>query len=237
MGKNLIQQRRGKGSPTYKSPGFRFVAGAKLPAAIEGTGSGIIKDIYRSPAHSAPIMAVARKDGEDFIIQAPIGVKVGDAIAYGDAASLTPGNILSLTNIPEGTSIYNIEANPGDGGKFAKTSGASAKVLQKIGSQVTVLLPSGKKKEFYAGCRAVVGVAAGSGRKEKPILKAGNKSRALRARNKLYPHVSGISMNAVDHPFGGKSSKIKGRPTQASRNAPRGRKVGLIAPRRTGRKR
>ena len=58
----------------------------------------------------------------------------------------------------------------------------------------------------------------------------------MKARNKLYPRVSGVSMNSVDHPFGGSSSHTKGRPTQASRNAPPGRKVGKIAPKRTGRK-
>jgi len=58
----------------------------------------------------------------------------------------------------------------------------------------------------------------------------------MRARNKLYPTVSGVSMNAVSHPFGGTSSHLKGRPTQAPRNAPPGRKVGKIAPKRTGRK-
>ena len=57
----------------------------------------------------------------------------------------------------------------------------------------------------------------------------------MRAKNKLYPKVCGVSMNAVDHPFGGSSSHHKGKPTQSSRNAPPGRKVGKIAPRRTGR--
>ena len=58
----------------------------------------------------------------------------------------------------------------------------------------------------------------------------------MKARNKLYPKVCGISMNAVDHPFGGKCSHIKGRPTLSPRSAPPGRKVGKIAPRRTGRR-
>jgi large subunit ribosomal protein L2 len=44
-------------------------------------------------------------------------------------------------------------------------------------------------------------------------------------------------MNAVDHPFGGSSSAVKGGATQSSRNAPAGAKVGKIAPKRTGKKR
>ena len=96
---------------------------------------------------------------------------------------------------------------------------------------------SGKEKLFSPTCRAGIGVLAGAGRLEKPFLKAGTRSKRMEARNKLYPSVSGVAMNAVDHPFGGSSSNSKGRPTQAPRNAPPGRKVGAIAPRRTGRKR
>ena len=97
-------------------------------------------------------------------------------------------------------------------------------------------MPSKKEKKFSPNCRASIGSIAGSGRLDKPFLKAGTRFKKMRARNRLYPKVCGISMNAVDHPFGGKCSHIKGRPTLSSRNAPPGRKVGKIAPRRTGRK-
>jgi large subunit ribosomal protein L2 len=59
---------------------------------------------------------------------------------------------------------------------------------------------------------------------------------AMKAKNKMWPKVSGTSMNAVDHPYGGSSTSHKGKPTSTSRNAPPGRKVGKIAPRRTGRR-
>ncbi len=55
-----------------------------------------------------------------------------------------------------------------------------------------------------------------------------------KAKNKLWPSISGTSQNAVDHPFGSKGSHTKGRPTQCGRNDPPGRKVGKVAPRRTG---
>ena len=44
-------------------------------------------------------------------------------------------------------------------------------------------------------------------------------------------------MNAVSHPFGGKSSHSKGQHGEVGRNSPPGTKVGKIAPRRTGYKR
>ena len=102
-------------------------------------------------------------------------------------------------------------------------------------NSITVELPSSKRREFLPECRAMIGIVAGSGRTEKPFLKAGNKFYAMKAKNKMWPIVSGTSMNSVDHPFGGSSSHAKGIPTQSARNDPPGRKVGKIAPKRTGR--
>jgi len=133
--------------------------------------------------------------------------------------------------------IYNIEALPRDGGKFVRASGVFAKIITKMQNKIVVELPSAKRRLFLPDCRATIGVIAGSGRKDKPFLKAGKRYYAMKAKNKLWPQVSGTSMNSVDHPFGGSSSSVKGGPTQASRNAPPGRKVGKIAPKRTGRKR
>ena len=57
----------------------------------------------------------------------------------------------------------------------------------------------------------------------------------MKARNKLWPRTSAVKMNVVDHPFGsGRGKRIKSK--IAKRNAPPGRKVGLLRPRRTGRK-
>ena len=68
-------------------------------------------------------------------------------------------------------------------------------------------------------------------------MKAGIKFKAMKAKGKYWPIVSAASMNAVDHPLGGARSSRKGRPTIAPRNAPPGRKVGMIRPRHTGRNR
>lgn len=42
-------------------------------------------------------------------------------------------------------------------------------------------------------------------------------------------------MSTVDHPYGGTRSLRKGRPTISPKNAPPGRKVGMLRPRHTGR--
>ncbi|MEK6808696.1 MAG: 50S ribosomal protein L2 [Nanoarchaeota archaeon] len=236
MGKNLIQQKRGKGSPTYRAPSFRYIGMAKYPrygAEVIGT----IQDIVHSQGHNCPLLDVEFNDGERCYLQAPEGVKVGDKIIVGENAEIKVGNVLPLKSIPEGTNIFNIESNPGDGGKFVKGSGSYAKVSIKSGQRIMVVLPSNKKREFTPQCRASIGIIAGGGRTDKPFLKAGTKFHKMRAKNKLWPIVSGASMNAVNHPLGGRSSHAKGHQSTISRNAPPGKKAGLIAARRTGRKR
>lgn len=233
MGKRLIQQRRGRGTPTYRSPGHRF-EGAVKHYSLET--SGMVKDLIHCAGHSAPLMEIIYLTGERGLAFAPEGIKVGDEIAIGKGAEVKTGNVLPLGDIPEGTLVHNIELHPLDGGKLVRASGSFARVVSKTEEAVRVQLPSRKEKLFLPECRAAIGVLAGAGRLEKPFLKAGTHYHKMRARNKLYPHVCGVSMNAVDHPFGGKCSHVKGRPTQSPRSAPPGRKVGKIAPRRTGRR-
>ena len=232
MGKNLIQQRRGRGTMRYRSPGFRFLGEVRH---IGEDTQGRVVDVVHCPGHSTPLMEVSYITGNKELAFAPEGVRVGDIITAGPDAIIKEGNILPLRSIPEGTLIHNIELRPGDGGKMVRASGTFAKVVAKTDKEVRVKLPLRQEKSFLPDCRAAIGLLSGAGRLDKPFVKAGTRWKRMRARNKLYPIVCGISMNAVDHPFGGKCSHIKGRPTQSPRNAPPGRKVGKIAPRHTGR--
>jgi large subunit ribosomal protein L2 len=236
MGKRIIQQARGKGSPTYKSPGFKFKADAKLKPISKELVKGKIVDLVHCAGHSAPLVRVCYDDGQIVLFAAPEGIRVGDKIGSGPGADCKPGNILPLREIPEGTPIYNIESQPGDGGKFCKTSGGFARVAAKSLKTVTVVMPSKSQKKFHNDCRAVVGIVAGGGRTEKPFLKAGTKMYKMRSKNKLYPRTSACAMNAVDHPFGNTRSARKARNKGASKHAPPGRKVGSLWPKRTGKR-
>jgi large subunit ribosomal protein L2 len=235
MGKRLIQQARGRGGPTYRSPSFRY-KGKPSYLSINENLQGEVIDIIKCAGHSAPLTVLKYNNGFMNLMIAPEGIRVGDMIDYGNKSNLKEGNVITLEDIPEGTPIYNIEQQPGDGGKFVRSSGTSARVLSKLKDKVIVLLPSKKQRVFNQKCRATIGTIAGGGRKEKPFVKAGIKYYKMKAKNKLWPSVSGTSQNAVDHPFGGTSSSHKGKPTIAPRNAPPGRKVGAIRPRRMGRK-
>ena len=236
MGKSLIQQKRGKGGPRYRAPSFRYGGRAAFVSFKKDQPiTANVADILHSSGHSAPLLELKYSNGETGLLQAPEGIKVGDKIEVGENVEIKTGNILPLKNIPEGISIFNIESNPGDGGKFVRTSGAFARIITKTDNSIIVELPSSKRRTFLPECKAVIGMVAGSGRTEKPFLKAGNKFYAMTAKNKLWPKVSGTSMNSLSHPFGGRSSHAKGIPTQSARNSPPGRKVGKIAPKRTGR--
>lgn len=235
MGKRIIAQRRGSGSTAYRAPSFKFKGEAKHKSLSTETDKGMVLDLITCRAHTAPLAIVEFEDGETTLMIAPEGIAVGEEVES-NSKTIKSGNTLPLIEIPEGTSVFNIEGMPGDGGRYVRASGTFAKILSHQGNSVTILLPSKKNKIFDGKCRATIGVVCGGGRPEKPLLKAGKAFYKAKQRNHLYPTVAGSAMNAVDHPFGNKrtSRKSKNRPT--SRNAPPGRKVGMIAAKRTGRK-
>lgn len=235
MGKRIIAQRRGAGSSRYRAPSFKFKGSAKHKSYSKENSMGVVLDLISCRAHSAPLAIIEFEDSERTLMIAPEGIAVGQKVQVNsDDAKI--GNTMPLIDIPEGTSVFNIELKPGDGGKFVRASGTFGKILAQQGSYVVVQLPSKKKKVFHGQCRATIGVVSASGRTEKPLLKAGNAYYKMKARNHLWPKVSGSAMNAVDHPFGNKRTSRKSNAKPVSRNAPPGRKVGAIAARRTGRK-
>ena len=131
----------------------------------------------------------------------------------------------------------NMERYPADRGKIAKCSGEYVTIIGHNEDLATtkIRMPSGVKKTISSDCRAMVGLIAGGGRIEKPVLKAGNNAHKYRAKRNEWPKVRGVAMNPVDHPHGGGNHQHLGMASTRSRRAPPGQKVGLIAARRTGR--
>lgn len=238
MTKRLIQQRAGRGTSRYRCRSHRYQGEFKYPLMNSNNMEGIVIDIVHCPGHTAPLAKVRFDNGEKVLLGAFEGMHVGKKIVCGgENVEIKPGNIVKLGEIPAGTEVYNIEKTPGDGGKFIKSAGVFGKIVQKLENSVIIALPSKKQKEFNVGCRAMIGILAGSGRLNKPYVKAGKKWHAMRARGGLYPRTSAVAMNPCDHPFGSGRGRHPGKCTIAPRNAPPGRKVGIIRPKRTGRKR
>ena len=197
-------------------------------------GEAEILSLIHSPAHSAPLMKI-RISKEIFYNPAFNGAFVGQKILISSGKPKV-GSIDSLKDIPTGTQIYNIENNPGDGGKFIRTAGSSATLTAKQDNKITILMPNKKTLSLSGDCRATLGIVAGSGKTLKPFVTAGKKYYKMKARSKLWPRVSAVAVNAIDHPFGsGRGKRVKSK--IAKRNAPPGRRVGHIRPRKTGRKR
>lgn len=138
--------------------------------------------------------------------------------------------------MPEGTIISNCEGKQGDRGAFARASGTSAVIIghSEDGHKTRVRLPSGTRKTILGSCRAMVGVCAGGQRTDKPLLKANRAWFKAKGKRKNWPRVRGVAMNPVEHPHGGGNQQHIGHPSTIRRDASRGKKVGLIAARRTG---
>lgn len=226
MGKPIIPQRRGKGGSTYRSPSHRHKGVPGYPRGF--TGQGIVEDIIHAPGRSTPLAKV-RFDGKTSLMLAPEGLRVKQTIHIGSGSPIELGNVLPLDEIPEGTLVHNIEARPGDGGKFVKVAGTSAAIITR-GKKVIVQMPSGNFKNFDSKCLATVGILSNSGRNDKPFVKAGNKYHAYRSKAKRNKNVKGIAMNPVNHPHGGGGHPHVGTQSTVSYNAPPGRKVGRMSP-------
>lgn len=236
MGKRILQRRRGKAGIQFRAPIKGKIAPVRYPK--EGAdGQAIVTAILDERGRSAPLAQLKLDRNRYTYVPAVAGMSVGQQVTVGPASQVSGGNIMPLSRIPEGTRVCNIEIRRGDGGRLVRASGTSAVLFSKANGRAIIKLPSGKNIMVSDVCRATIGEVAGGGRREKPFLTAGARHHAMRASGRVYPRMRGIAMAVVYHPFGGGRHQHPGKSTSTSRNAPPGRKVGLIAPRKTGRKR
>lgn len=154
--------------------------------------------IEYDPNRNARIALVQYQDGEKRYILHPVGLKVGTTIMSGPDAPIEDGNALPLKNIPLGTSVHNVELNPGRGGQIVRAAGASAQLMAKEGTYVTLRLPSGEVRLIRRDCYATIGQV---GNLDHRNLSAGKAGRTRWKGRR--PKVRGSVMNPVDHPHGG----------------------------------
>jgi len=244
MGRIIRGQRKGRGSIFTSHTKHRKGPVKLRPldyAEKNGYVRGVVRELVHDPGRGAPIARVQfnspyRYKKENFQWTATEGTYTGQFIYCGKKATLVPGNILPLENMPPGTVINQCEKAPGDRSKFARTSGGFAQIIGHIEGtgKTRVRLPSGQKKLVSSQARAAVGIVAGGGRIDKPLLKAGRAFHKYRVKRNSWPKVRGVAMNPVEHPHGGGNHQHIGHPSTVRRDAVPGQKVGLIAARRTG---
>lgn len=164
-----------------------------------------VKTIEYDPNRTCFIALVEYTDGEKRYIIAPQGLTVGMKIESGDSVAPEIGNSLQLKNMPLGTMVHNIEMQPGQGGKIARSAGSSAQLTNKEEKYAVLKMPSGELRKVLINCYATVGVVGNSDHNLQSMGKAGrNRWRGIRPRNR------GVAMNPVDHPMGGGEGRASG---------------------------
>ncbi len=238
LGKRPLVRRRGRGGMQFRATVTGKVAPAKYPSfTLSDQHEGEIIDLIHERGRDAPLAKVRFEDGSISHIPAILGTKVGTKIQFGLKSKIQDGNVISIQNIPDGTIVCNVENHFGDGGAIVKSAGTSATIFSHGEDGVTVKLPSGKFTTLNPQNRAMIGVLAGGGAGERPLMSAGGTWRKFRSRGRKFPIVRGVAQAAYVHPHGGGRHQHVGQSSTVSRNAPPGAKVGSIAARKTGRAR
>ncbi len=164
-----------------------------------------VHSVQYDPNRSARIALLHYADGEKRYILAPDGLAAGAKVESGPESPPTTGNCLPLRNIPPGTTIHNIELQPGRGGVLCRSAGASATLMARDGDWAQISLPSGEIRRIPSTCRATIGKVGNTDHMNVRLGKAGRK-RWLGRR----PHVRGTAMNPIDHTNGGGGGRTKG---------------------------
>src|SRR5437899_1458735 len=129
--------------------------------------------IEYDPNRSARLALLHYRDGEKRYIIAPLGLRVGATVMSGPASDILPGNALPLRSIPAGTTVHNIELQPGKGGQLCRSAGTGAQLLAKEGEMAHVKLPSGEIRLIQMTCMATVGQVGNLDHENVTIGKAG----------------------------------------------------------------
>ena len=161
--------------------------------------------IEYDPCRTARIALLHYVDGEKRYILAPEGMVAGDQVMSGPGAEPKVGNCMPLSRIPLGTTIHNIEMQPGRGGQLCRSAGAAGVLNAREEKWAQITLPSGEVRRLPAACRATIGQIGNLEHSLVVLGKAGRK-RWMGRR----PHVRGTAMNPVAHPMGGGEGRNSG---------------------------
>lgn len=157
-----------------------------------------VASIEYDPNRNARIALLNYADGEKRYIIAPLKLQVGATVMSGTEAEINPGCTLPIKNIPVGTTIHNVELDPGKGGQLGRSAGSMIVLVAKEGNYGIIKLPSGEQRMVHIDCRATIGQVGNLDAQNVVLGKAG------RMRHRGWkPKVRGVAKNPVDHPHGG----------------------------------
>jgi large subunit ribosomal protein L2 len=160
--------------------------------------SGTVDRIEYDPNRNALLALVSYQNGDKAYVLAAQGVQRGTKIVCAAETEPVEGNRMEVGKIPVGTMVYNVELEPGRGGKIVRSAGTGAKVAAHEGKYTFLQLPSTEIRKVWSACFASVGMVSNPEHRYKKLKKAGaSRHKGIR------PHVRGVAMNPVDHPHGG----------------------------------
>ncbi|KAJ7022553.1 translation protein SH3-like domain-containing protein [Mycena alexandri] len=186
-------------------------------AERNGNIRGIVKEIIHDSGGHAPLARVVFRDPyryklrkETFI--ANEGLHTGAFVYYGNKATLAVRNVIPVGQCFEGT-----------------ISCATLRRSHSPGDKTWIRLPSGAKETVSGGAHATIGVVAGGGRINKPILAAGRVYYKFKAKRYTCLTTYSVCINPVDHPHGGGNHQHIGKASTFARSAVPSYKVRVIA--------
>ncbi len=158
-----------------------------------------VKAIEYDPNRGARLALIEYADKQMSYIIAPHNLKVGDKVVSSQKRTeIKDGNRMPLEQIPEGNLIYNIELQPGAGGKLVRGAGNSAQLMALENDYAILKMPSGEVRKILKNCAASLGQVSNP---DHNLIRWGKAGR-MRHRG-IRPSVRGKAMNPVDHPHGG----------------------------------
>lgn len=164
-----------------------------------------VASIEYDPNRSAFIALLNYADGEKRYILAPAGLKAGDVVQTSDEPPFNVGCCMKLKLMPLGSTVHNIEVQPGRGGQLVRSAGMSAQLMARSAGYATLRMPSGEVRMINEECRATFGTVSNS----EHNLRVEGKAGRMRWKG-IRPTVRGVVMNPVDHPHGGGEGRGKG---------------------------
>jgi large subunit ribosomal protein L2 len=160
---------------------------------------GKVVAIEYDPNRGARIALINYSDGAKRYIVAPIDLNVGEIIVSSkNLIEIKKGNAMPVKYVPAGVAIYNLELEPGQGGRIARSAGNLISVMGVEGKYAQVKMPSGEIRLVNKECLCTIGQASNPDKRH-IVLGSAGRSRRLGIR----PTVRGKAMNPVDHPHGG----------------------------------
>ena len=166
---------------------------------------GAVERIEYDPNRTGYIDLIKYEDNDMKYIICPQSLEIGHTVEAGKNVEIKVGNCMELNEIPQGTSIHNIELIPNTGGKIARSAGSSATLTGFDGDYAVIRLASGETRKVSSKCMATLGSVSNPDQKNIKIGKAG-RTRWKGQR----PQSRGVVMNPVDHPHGGGEGKTAG---------------------------